>query len=80
MWDQIVARAGETDLHGWLARILFWVVIILSLIFLVRRMFEGRQLKNDLNSQKALKNLKKRYARGEIDRNEFEQKKRDLEQ
>lgn len=79
MWEQIVAHAGEASVHGWLATILFWIVIILSLIFLIRKMFEGTQLENEGDTQKALDLLKERYARGEIDRNEFEQKKHDLE-
>jgi putative membrane protein len=79
MWEQLVAQAGETNLHGWLATILFWVVIILSLIYLIRKMFEGTQLGNDADTQKTLDLLKERYARGEIDRKEFEQKKHDLE-
>ncbi|MFZ0256426.1 MAG: SHOCT domain-containing protein [Gammaproteobacteria bacterium] len=79
MWEQLVAQVGEANLHGWLATILFWLVIILSLIFLIRKMFEGTQLENEEDIQKALELLKERYARGEIDRNEFEQKKHDLE-
>lgn len=80
MWEYILTQAGDTDLHGWLATILFWLVIILSLIFLIKKMFEGTQLENEFDSQRALDILKERYARGEIDRHEFEQKKRDLEQ
>lgn len=80
MWDQIVAQAGETEIAGWVATLFFWTVIIFSLIYLVKKMFEGTQLGNDADAQKALNILRERYARGEIDRDEFEQKKHDLEQ
>lgn len=80
MWEHIVAQAEGTNFHGWLATILFWLVIILSMIYLIRKMFEGTQLENEAETKKPLDILKERYARGEIDRQEFEQKKRDLEE
>lgn len=61
----------------WIFGILFWVVILLLFVGLVRGISGfgrgGREIKND-----ARRILEERYARGEIDREEFEQKKRDL--
>ncbi len=63
---------------GWgaLWMVLWWVLPILGIVALVtwmNRADSGRQGKT------ALDILKERYARGEIDRVEFEQKQRDLE-
>ncbi|MCW8907644.1 MAG: SHOCT domain-containing protein [Sedimenticola sp.] len=57
---------------------LFWILVILGVVWLVKLMMVGRD--GDLPSESsALEILKERYARGEIDRDEFEQKRRDLE-
>jgi putative membrane protein len=68
---------------GWLWMVmmgLFWVVFIVAVIFLVRWLLlstggRGREL---LREEPPLEILKKRYARGEIDKQEFEGKKKDL--
>ncbi len=57
--------------------LLWWVVIILGIVVLVRwlaRSSPGREHPPET----ALDILKKRYVRGEIEREEFERKKRDL--
>ena len=62
--------------HG----VLWWVLLILGIIVLVR--WIGRSDDRGPGSEEretALDILKKRYARGEIGREEFEQKKRDIE-
>ena len=68
---------------GWLWMVmmgLFWVAFIVAVIFLVRWLLlstggRGREL---LREEPPLEILKKRYARGEIDKQEFEEKKKDL--
>ncbi len=56
----------------------FWIALLVGVFFLARSLAQqsrqGEQ-KAELNS---LEILKKRYARGKIGRDEFEQKKRDL--
>ena len=60
-----------------ISMLLFWVLVILGIVVLVRWM--GRGTSPELPPGKtALDILKERYARGEIEREEFEQKKRDL--
>lgn len=65
---------------GGLMMVLFWVLLIAGAIVLLRRL-RVRDLDPDdrPGSSRALDILKERYARGEINREEFEQKRRDLE-
>ena len=57
-----------------LGMILVWGAIILLLVWLVRTF----SATSDGKGKSARKILDERYARGEIDRQEYEQKKRDL--
>jgi putative membrane protein len=61
---------------GWIFMIIFWGLIVLGLIFLIRWLVG--MTKSTKAEDSALDILKKRYARGEINKEEFEQKKKDL--
>jgi len=61
--------------RGW--SLLFWILVILGAIVLVRWLLEKDKRTSD-SGENPLEILKRRYAKGEIDREEFEQKKRDL--
>ena len=55
----------------------FWILIIVALVWFVT--FATRRGDISPSSEKsALEILKERYAKGEVDREEFEQKKKDL--
>jgi putative membrane protein len=56
--------------------IISWGLVVLGLIFLIR--WCVGMTKTAQSEESALDILKKRYARGEIDKEEFEQEKRDL--
>jgi putative membrane protein len=68
--------------HGWwwgfgpLPMLLFWVLIIVALVALGKSIFERSG--DRPRDKTALDILKERYARGEIGKEEFEHKKRDL--
>jgi putative membrane protein len=61
---------------GWIFMIIFWGLVVVSLVFLIRWLVG--MSKTTKVEESALDILKKRYARGEINKEEFEQKKRDL--
>ena len=60
--------------------IIFWIVLIGGFILLVSGAINGMRAfsKNDDEMQTPLEILKQRYARGEIDRAEYEDKRRSL--
>ena len=56
---------------------IFWILIIIGLVLLIKYLWEhGGGAKAEHES--ALEILRKRYARGEINKEEFEEKKKDL--
>lgn len=61
---------------GWI----FWIVIIVLVIYLIVRLTNQRGgTSNSSANETPLDVLKKRYARGEISKEEFENMKRDLQ-
>ena len=68
---------------GWfgpLFMLVFWVLIVVLIILLVRRLVSAGHpnVTGPPQENSALEILKKRYARGEINKEEFEDKKKDL--
>ncbi len=57
---------------------IFWVILITGLIFLSKWIFQQKQGGEIKIEENSLKILERRYVKGEIDRNEFEQKKKGL--
>ena len=60
---------------GLLGMLLFWGLLIAGTVFLIRWFIGETVIKRE---DSALEILKKRYARGEINKQEFDERKRDL--
>ncbi len=70
---------GGWGVAGFLWTILWWAIIIFGVILLVRWLGCGRGGGRCDDGRAPLDILKERYAKGEIDKREFEEKKKDLE-
>lgn len=57
--------------------LIFWILVIIGLVLLIKYLWEGSGAKRQMES--ALEILKKRYASGEITKEEFEEKKKDIQ-
>lgn len=68
---------------GWFGLIMmgaFWIVVIVAIIFLIRWLTISTRVggHSQKTEETVLEILKKRYARGEINKEEFDLKKREL--
>ena len=78
MWGHM----GDFALGGMgmgLGMFLFWGVLLAIIVILAVKALDANARRKREKEPSALDILKERYARGEIERDEFEQKKRDLE-
>jgi len=64
---------GAMGLFGWMMMVLFWGALVFAIVWAVR---SGRSSQE--NSPDALEVLRRRFARGEIDRDEYNERHRTL--
>lgn len=71
---------GGFGIFGMVFMLVFWVLIIVGIVLVVKWLVEQGRSGGAVGpaGESALDILKKRYARGEIGKEEFEAKKRDL--
>lgn len=63
---------------GWIFMAIFWILVIVGIVYLVN-LVAGRSGKEE-KQDTALDILKKRYARGEVTKEEFDRMRDDLMQ
>ena len=73
MWGDMGSMGSGWGMLGAAHMALWWILIILGIAVLAKWLIAGSR-----GGTRALDLLKERYARGEIDKEEFEQKRRDL--
>jgi putative membrane protein len=75
---------GMGDGFGWglgmIVMAAFWLLFVAAVVWIVRVVWDrpGPRQEPGPRSETPLEILQRRYARGEIDRAEFEEKRRDL--
>lgn len=74
-WSNMMSGWNGFGILGWLPMLLFWILLILGVVALLRYLVRSGQ--HD-NGKTPFEILKERYARGEIDKKEFEDRKKDL--
>ena len=81
MWSDMMGWGGGWG-AGWglfgLVHVLWWVLLILGIVALARWLFSGGHSVRRSEEDRALSILRERYARGEIDKADFDARKRDL--
>ncbi|MEK7817264.1 MAG: SHOCT domain-containing protein [Actinomycetota bacterium] len=86
MWDNWGGGYGGAGTFGGILMMVFWVAVIIGIVLLIVWLVRQTQPGGGVgpahhmppHGETPLEILKKRYARGEIDKAEFEEKKKDL--
>ncbi|MCL4354828.1 SHOCT domain-containing protein [Patescibacteria group bacterium] len=73
-WNNMMGFGGFG--LGWISMLLFWILIVLAIVALLRYL---GSFKNTNDNKTSLDILKERYARGEIDKKEYQEKKKELD-
>ena len=64
---------------GWIFMLLFWVILIVAAVMAIRAFSGTSQASAKPRGDRAMEILRERFARGEIGREEYEEKRRTLE-
>lgn len=71
---------GFMGFGGWVIGI-FWLVVLALIVWLIVAFARSKNIKNSVDTREGstgIRILEERYARGELDREEYMQKKHDL--
>ncbi len=80
-WYGYGSQMGAWGWIGGIAMILFWILIVVGLVVLIRFLIARTRAEGTgaASHRDPVDILRERYAKGEIDREEFERKKTDLQ-
>lgn len=79
MWANMMNGQGWAGMGiGMIGMAVFWILIIVLIVVLIGRLLGSGGREDRRPAKTALDILNERYAAGEIEREEYEQKKRDL--
>ncbi|MDA0226269.1 MAG: SHOCT domain-containing protein [Proteobacteria bacterium] len=80
MWGDMGSMGWGSGwgMFGMLHMVLWWVLIVLGIVVLLKWLFGAPARIGPQTGSGALEILRERYARGEIELEEFEKRKRDL--
>jgi len=67
-----------TNGFGGSGMMIFWWLLIIVIVYGLFQFFRTRQKSNSNKQESALDVLEKRYAKGEITKSEFEEKRKDI--
>ena len=59
---------------------LFWIVLVIIIVFIIKSLVESNKRGSSSTDENPLVILKKRYARGEIDEDEYKHLRQNLEE
>jgi len=81
-WHMGPGMMGEWGM-GWFGGIIsmaFWILVLVGLVFLIKWLIQATRGEKEIRpgGSRALEILKERYARGEIQKEEYETKKKDI--
>lgn len=68
----------DSFMGGGVYMVLIWILVIIGIVVLVKFITNENRKGRVGKNKSAIDILKERYARGEIDKTEFEEKKKDL--
>ncbi len=69
---------GGYSFFGSIFMLIFWILIIVGIVAFIRWLIMSRRREYHGHEKTPLDILRERYAKGEIDKEEFEAKKKDL--
>ena len=75
-WNNMMGGWNGFCILGWIPMLLFWILLILGAVALLR--YLGGSARSGDKGKSPLDILKERYAKGEIDKKEFNEMKKDL--
>lgn len=78
MWGNMGDWGWGWGMLGIVQMLLWWVLVILGIAVLAKWLFGGGPRRDERGADRALEILGERYARGEINKDEYEQKRRDI--